>query len=423
MQTIAPALLLLAINIGLLWLLMAAPLGRRTISLTRTMRTSPSDLWNAIRPAGAVAAWHPSVTAERMPNPSASRLEQSLRQPDRHGQPIVRTLAVDIEERPEGGLYRINARVVADSSLDMAFWAEFRDHRTVTPAGRDACLTVAQTDHYRGAAFYLYRYLMLYREIGALERFLASGKRASPGWLEHPLVTVLLAVVSTLMLWPFFGLTRNGLMISTMLTVVIILHELGHMTAYRAFGHRSARMIFVPLLGGVAIGGRPYNSLFEVATCALMGPGISAFLVPILIAAEQSVGVSLLPQAVDGPLLVFLLILGAFNLLNLLPMSRFDGGQILRQIFPSRGALAAGSFGITAAILWTGWRIGVPTMALLAALSVFTLMSLMAAVSIKPRDTLIEMTPPERLMAGFGLYAAVSIHAYAVIYACERLLG
>ena len=111
--------------------------------------------------------------------------------------------------------------------------------------------------------------------------------------------------------------------------LVILLHELGHMVAYRAFGHPSVRMIFVPLLGGIAIGGRPYNSHFEVATCALMGAGFSALLVPILVAAHQSVQGIPHPAAMDGPTLVFLVILGAFNLLNLLPTYRFDGGQVL----------------------------------------------------------------------------------------------
>eukprot|EP01035_Chromulina_nebulosa_P052501 gene52501-71609_t len=162
------------------------------------------------------------------------------------------------------------------------------------------------------------------------------------------------------MLWPFFGLDLEGLMISSFLTLVIVLHELGHLVAYRAFGHARPRMIFVPLLGGIAIGGRPYHSRFEVATCALMGPGVSAFLVPILVALQNTAAKAPWAQDTSGPLLVFLLILGAFNLLNLLPMYRFDGGQILRQVFDSQRLLALGSFGIAAAIAATGWHIGLP---------------------------------------------------------------
>jgi Zn-dependent protease len=68
-----------------------------------------------------------------------------------------------------------------------------------------------------------------------------------------------------------------------------------------------------------------------------MGAGMSTFLVPILIAintAGQGTWVA-------GSVTVFLLILGAFNFLNLLPMSRFDGGQVLKQVFPAHDALWA----------------------------------------------------------------------------------
>ena len=194
------------------------------------------------------------------------------------------------------------------------------------------------------------------------------------------------------------------------------------MAAYRAFGHERVRMIFVPLLGGVAIGGRPYNSLFEVATCALMGAGMSAFLVPPVIALEgiaESAGFA----GSKLSILIFLLILGAFNLLNLLPMNRFDGGQVLRQLFTGRPSQVAGSFAVTLVILWVGWRIGLPPLALVAALAVFTLVSLFGGRNVKPRLALDPMTVPERLLAGLGLYAAIAIHGYAVVYACDRLFA
>jgi Zn-dependent protease len=210
-------------------------------------------------------------------------------------------------------------------------------------------------------------------------------------------------------------------MISTFLTLVIALHELGHLAAYRTFGHKSVRMIFVPLLGGIAIGGRPYKSHFEVATCALMGPGISAFFVPILIAGDNIAAHGLLSEQFRGPLLIFLLILGAFNLLNLLPMQRFDGGQVLRQIFRTPRSLIGASFAITACILAIGWGVGASSGILAAALAVFILLSMIGAGSLKPRHKLEEMKAGERLLVTFGLYAAILIHGYAVIFSAEKL--
>lgn len=418
-----PVLLLVCLNVGLVWVLLAAPLGIRTITMRRTLDADVRRIWSAIDPRGAMASWHPSVLSSEADAARPHLVRQLFRQPDRHGQPTRRLFDVKMAPDDGGGTrFSFDARVVEDSTLDSAFWQDFRETRAVRAADDGgALLTVSQTDRYRGIAVLAYRYVTLRRELASLEGFLATGHSRSGGLFEHPAMQAGLAVLSTLMLWPFFGLNGNGLLISALLTVVIVLHELGHMTAYRAFGHTSARMIFVPLLGGVAIGGRPYNSAFEVATCALMGAGVSAFLVPVVVAAHEATLHGALPLAMMMPLLVLLLIMGSFNLLNLLPMNRFDGGRVLHQVFCGRRMQMAGSFGVTLVILWIGWRVGLSGPALIAALAIFTLMSLIGLGSTAPKDALDEMSPPERLMAGFGLYAALSIHGYAIIYACDRL--
>ena len=424
MTTAVSIAVLLMINLGLVWLMMAAPVGRRTITLQRRFSVRPERLWQAVHPGGEEASWNPAVLSSRQATSGDhERIEISYRHSDRHGEPIRRVFAVEEHEDARARHYEVTSRVVDDSALDVSFWRNFEEYRSVSASPNGATLTLAQTDNYRGLAFYLFRYLMIRRELSALGAWLKGEKPRSGGVLEHPLTQGLFAILSTLLLWPFFGLTASGLTISITLTVVIVLHELGHMAAYRAFGHERVRMIFVPLLGGIAIGSRPYNSRFEVATCALMGAGMSAFLVPVIISVHEFTGSDILPRQMAAPLLVFLLILGAFNILNLLPMSRFDGGQVLRQIFPSRGMLLIGSFGITLLMLWIGYRVGLPPKVLMAGLVVFILMSLMGASSVKPRQSLPPMHPGERLMAGLGLYAAVAIHAHGIIYACDRLFG
>lgn len=413
MSTSVSVILLLAINLGLIWLLIAAPVGRRTLHLTRVFKAPPPRIAALVSPLGAEAAWHPSVLAsERL---SAGRVRQTFSHPDRRGDPITRTLAVS--ERADAGEISCETRVIEDSALDAVFWKNYVERRFLRPVPGGTALTVEQTDRYRGVAFLILRYIQLRREMKALEQWLATGKGEVRGWLERPAMQVGLAVLSTLLLWPFFGLNARGLLLSSLLTVVIVLHELGHMAAYRAFGHQRVRMIFVPLLGGIAVGGRPYNSRFEVAVCALMGAGMPAFLVPPLMALHDAA------SAEWGVLLlIFLLILGAFNLLNLLPMHRFDGGQVLRQVFSSRPSLLVASFLVTLAILWVGWRIGLPAGLLIAGLAVFTALSLLGAGGVKPKAALDPMTAPQRLLAGFGLYAAIVLHGYAIIYACDRLL-
>lgn len=423
MPPLFSATLLLSLNLGLIWLLMAAPLGRRRIELRRSIAIAPERLWQAVKPGGEATGWNPAILWVEADKTQTGCIEVAYTHPDRHGDPIRRIFRIDDRLDPDHGCYESRARVLEDSALDVSFWRNFEEHRSVSATPGGATVTFAETDTYRGLALYLFRYFMIRRTLQSLTGWLEGGHKKSGLAIEHPLVQVCLAVLSTLLLWPFFGLSAAGLTISTMLTVVIVLHEMGHLLAYRAFGHQGARIIFVPLLGGLAIGGRPYNSRFEVATCALMGPGMSAFLVPVLVSAYELAASNFLPALVRDFALLFLLILGAFNLLNLLPMYRFDGGQVLRQIFTSRRLLVAGSFGVTLLQLWVGYSIGMSATALIAALAVFTLVSLMGFSAVKPRRSLDPMHPGERLMAGLGLYAALFIHAYAVVFACDHLFG
>lgn len=421
MATYQAALFLLAVNLGLLWLMMAAPLGVRTIRVTRIVKAGAENVWNSIRPTADLSAWHPSVIGVTPVEGAPGRLEFSYRHPDRHGNPTRRIVAVDRTAMTAGSNFCCDLSIVEDSALDRSFWDGYSERRLVEREGTRSKVTFEVTDDYRGLAAYLYRLHLIRREIAALQDHLEVRPASRATHLEHPLWQTVIIVLSTLLLWPFFGLNKAGLMISTFLTLVIILHELGHMIAYRTFGHPSARMIFVPLLGGIAIGGRPYHSRFEVATCALMGAGISALLVPILIAAHQSVTSVAHTHDFNGPILVFMIIMGAFNLLNLLPTYRFDGGQVLRQVFESGTLLAVAAFGVTGAILWTGWRIGLSPVMLMGGLAVFILLSLIKTKTVKPSAELIPMSSAERLMTGFGYYAALSMHAYALIYACQNL--
>nr|WP_254007673.1 hypothetical protein [Rhizobium sp. L1K21] len=410
-------MLLIVINLGLVWLLLAAPLGRRTIRLSRHLDAAPQRVWNALNPLGKNADWRASVVSTRaVAENRAVHVHSNL---DRTGQPIEVVYQVEVDGNGSGYM----AQVVEDTALDPIFWRNYREHCTLRPVAEGTDVLIERSDRYRGFAFLIFRYFSLRREMNALSAWLNDGRVKTGGIFEHPLTQFSLAVFSTILLWPFFGLNLTGLMLSSMLTVVIALHELGHMVAFRAFGHKRVRMVFIPLLGGIAIGGRPYNSRFEIAVCAIMGAGVSGFFVPLITGVTHAAENGWLTAELMRPSLVFLLILGAFNLLNLLPMQRFDGGQAIRQIFRTPTLQVVGSFLISGAILFTGWEIGLPREALMTALAVFALLSFMVKSGAKPRHAMMPMSDPERLMAGLGLYAAVLIHAYAIIRACSKLFA
>lgn len=87
-------IVLLIINIGLVWLLMAAPLGLRTVRLRASFRAGAERVWSAVSPLGASADWHYSVLTSRVLPGAESRVQQTYTHLDRHGQPIVRTFQI-----------------------------------------------------------------------------------------------------------------------------------------------------------------------------------------------------------------------------------------------------------------------------------------------------------------------------------------
>jgi Zn-dependent protease len=336
----------------------------------------------------------------------------------RDGRPIERKAR--FEDVGEGS--RFSMTVIEDTALDPSFWANYRETVELVPEGDATRVTLTQTDRYRGVAFLVFRFFAMRRELRKLDVWAATGTYRKGGWFEHPLSQIGFAVLSALILWPFFGLNIGGLALAAILTSVVALHELGHMAAFRLTGHRRARMIFIPLLGGIAIGGRPYDSRFEVAFVALMGAGFSAFLVPVLIAASGFADG-------EGHRLAAMLLASLagcaslFNIANLVPVWKFDGGQVLRQICPGPIALALASFSLLSALLAVGWFAGFSQGFLLVAGAVFAILSLLTVGSaVKPRHELKPIRTFDRFAMAGALLAVFAIHGYGLLWASAKLL-
>jgi Zn-dependent protease len=409
--------ILLAGNLGLIFLLMTAPIGLRTVTVSRLVAADRRRLWQALWPFGSDAGWSGEiVSAQALDGEGMARITLSWE--GRDGQPIERRVA--LEDVVEAS--RFYMRVLEDSSLDASFWASYRETTELTAEGGATRVSVSQTDRYRGVAFLIFRYFAMRRELGKLQRWATTGEYRKGGWFEHPLSQIGFAVLSAFILWPFFGLNLGGLALAAILTSVVALHELGHMAAFRLTGHRRARMIFIPLLGGIAIGGRPYDSRFEVAFVALMGAGFSAFLVPVLIAAS-----GLARGEGHGAAAALLATLAGFaalfNIANLVPVWKFDGGQVLRQICPGPIALALASFLLLSALLALGWQAGFSPGFLLAAGVVFLILSLLTMGSaVKPRHELKPIRTFDRFAMAGALLAVFAIHGYGVLWASAQLI-
>ncbi|UCI10026.1 site-2 protease family protein [Mesorhizobium sp. B1-1-8] len=415
-MSVIVTVILVAGNLGLIFLLMTVPLGLRTVRVSRVVAADRHRLWQALWPFGSDAGWSGEIlSAEPLDCEGMTLVKLSWE--GRDGQPIERKAVFEdvVEES------RFSMRVIDDTALDPSFWANYRETAELVPEGDATRVTLTQTDRYRGLAFLIFRYFALRRELGKLQLWVRTGEFRKGGWFEHPLSQVGFAVLSAFILWPFFGLNPGGLILAAILTSVVALHELGHMAAFRLTGHRRARMIFIPLLGGIAIGGRPYDSRFEVAFVALMGAGFSAFLVPVLIAASGFVGGE--GHRLAAALLATLAgCASLFNIANLVPVWKFDGGQVLRQICPGPVVLAAASFFLLFALLALGWRAGFSSSFLLIAGAVFSILSLITMGSgVKPRHELKPIQSFDRLAMAGALLAVFAIHGYGLLWAAAQL--
>lgn len=409
--------LLVAANLALLYVLLAMPLGQRTIVVTRRVAAPPARLWSALWPLGAQAGWSGHIISATPVAGQPGLVRTALSWEDRNGNPIEHVVRLD--DVVDGVSF--TRRVVEDSALEAGFWSGFRERVRIDPEGGKTRVTIASTDRYRGLAYLVFRYFVQRRHMAKLKRWAQTGRYRPGGVFEHPATQVAMAVLSAFILWPLFGLNAGGFVMAVLLTLVVALHELGHMAAFRVMGHRSSRMIFLPLLGGIAIGGRPYNTRFEVAFVALMGAGFSAFLVPLAI-----VGAGMAERAGAGWAGAILAMLAGFaalfNLANLVPVWKFDGGQVLRQIASGPVSLALASFAILGAFLWLGWLAGFSMPVLVVACGVFAILSLITAgTGARPRHDLLPISRGERVAMAGALLAVFSIHGAGVLWAAARL--
>jgi Zn-dependent protease len=113
-----------------------------------------------------------------------------------------------------------------------------------------------------------------------------------------------------------------------LLAPIILVHEYGHVLAFRMFGHVGNRMMLVPFMGGVAVPAGGYRTEYEAAFTAIMGPAIC---IPL------SVGLTLLTFAVGDHWTWWwfawaAMLCASMNALNLFPALPLDGGHAFQAI-------------------------------------------------------------------------------------------
>ncbi|WP_213547030.1 metalloprotease [Vannielia litorea] len=179
---------------------------------------------------------------------------------------------------------------------------------------------------------------------------LRGGLVAPRGMVVHSLDTngILMGLAA-------FGLAAwfFGPLYGIALTLSVVVHEFGHVAAYRVAGHADARFRLVPLMGGVAISNRLPDTQAESFFITLMGPGIC--IAPMVLGFAISEVFAWRAPEIAHAAWVFAIVTGALNFFNLLPFWPLDGGRcvkILAQTFwPPLGRVVA--MGMSAAFAAT----------------------------------------------------------------------
>jgi Zn-dependent protease len=172
-------------------------------------------------------------------------------------------------------------------------------------------------------------------------------------------VTFALIVVLGALRWSDHGLkgVALGVAFTLALFTCVLLHELGHSFAARAFGLRVREIVLLPIGGVASLVGKPRSPKHEIAI-ALAGPAVNLVIAAMLGVAMAAFG--LWPRSLEPGLLLapslptFLLLLVSGNVslavFNLLPFFPLDGGRVLRAGLALR-------WGETRATLWAA-RLG-----------------------------------------------------------------
>ncbi|MGL5892259.1 MAG: hypothetical protein ACRC3B_20370 [Bacteroidia bacterium] len=128
---------------------------------------------------------------------------------------------------------------------------------------------------------------------------------------------------SVVVSWVLMYVVSQSWMLATGVTIIFLLHELGHLVAMRIFGYTGLNMVFIPLLAAYVSGKRNRSIQSQEVIVSLAGPVPGLLLASVLL---------LLPGPLPGYVQSLIFIAIFINALNLLPFQPLDGGRIINML-------------------------------------------------------------------------------------------
>lgn len=200
---------------------------------------------------------------------------------------------------------------------------------------------------------------------------------------------------------------RDNLALVPILVVGVVVHEYGHVLAYRLAGHPAPVFRLVPF-GGVAMSRQPAQSQAEHAYVALMGPGFSLVLIIIgLLASRGLAAIGDMSGARYADICVFWI--AVMNAFNLLPFYPLDGGRLVRAAAMGLGPAAARGATLAMGAAFVIFALAIGSLLL----TLFAGFGLLAAIAV---TRAVDPAPP----MGAGA-AGLALAAYGALLAAHGL--
>ena len=238
---------------------------------------------------------------------------------------------------------------------------------------------------------------------GSVYRLKGVAETGLPDYRTDSLISVGVAVATGIVSLATFGFAF-GWLIAPLLVAALLVHEFGHLLAYRLIGQPWGRLVFLPFLGAIAVPRLAFATQAQSVFAALMGPALSV-VVPLSAALYVWAG----GPGPELPLLIGI-VASALNLFNLLPVEPLDGGVVLRSVLARiLGSWARfGMIAIGIAIAIAGWQLQQVLLVIFGGLAV--------VANLRRRNIDAGLTPMPSLQVTISAFAFMAVvAAYAVL--------
>ena len=238
---------------------------------------------------------------------------------------------------------------------------------------------------------------------GSVYRLKGLAETGVPDYRTDTVISTGVAVITGIVsLWTFAA--AFGWIIAPLLVAALLIHEYGHLLAYRLIGQPWGRLIFLPFLGAIAVPRMGFSTQGQIVFAAMMGPAFSV-IVPLTAAFWVWTGAPYPDLAV-----MMGIVACGLNLFNLLPVEPLDGGIVLRSVLARMMGSHArfGLIAMGAIIVVAGFGMEQVLLVIFGGLALL--------LNLRKRTIDPGLDPMSRLAVSISAFAFMSvIAAYAVL--------